>query len=430
MEQSVNGGASLAPEHDAITARGLTARLLSPALPHELILPLLPVHSARELAVGLARQWQSWSGAESAVVTLGFRRLGRKLVSRSRVDELPQVAESPLDRTQANAGFRELATTDGGALVPEEKPVAALAFPTAADVVGGVLLYSSDRLDLSDKLCEQFAAWSGRLLAQAAIVEECLPRRRALEAAKADALAEFAAGAGHEINNPLATIAGRVQILLRDETDGNRRQDLATIGAQALRVRDMIGDLMLFGRPPAPAPQRLLLNDVAQCVIDRFAEAARLRSCRLEVAAAAPVFATADPTQARIVMSELVRNGLEAINPSGEFVAGESIPGVIVIRLERSTRAAHTAAVVSVTDNGPGLSEKDRVHLFDPFYSGRDAGRGLGFGLCKCWRIVSGHGGWIEVDSVPRIATTFRVFWPDEPARTPHELCDPSCVGS
>ena len=63
--------------------------------------------------------------------------------------------------------------------------------------------------------------------------------------------------------------------------------------------------------------------------------------------------------------------------------------------------------------NGPGLSDKDRVHLFDPSYSGREAGRGLGFGLCKCWNIVSGHGGRIEVDSVPDVATAFRVFLPD-----------------
>ncbi len=336
---------------------------------------------------------------------MGFVRLGRKLVSRSRVGQLPQIAESAFDRKQVDAGFREFATADGGALVGEEKPVAALAFPTAADAVGGVLLYSPDSLELPGEAREQFAAWSGRLLDQAAIVEERSPGRRALEAAKTDALAEFAAGAGHEINNPLATIAGRVQILLRDETIGNRRQDLATIGAQALRVGDMIGDLMLFARPPAPAPQRLLLNDVAQSVIDRFAEAARSRSCRLKLAAAGPVFATADPTQVRIVLSELVRNSLEAIDPPGELVRGE-----IVVRLDRSTPAAKSAAVVSVTDNGRGLCEKDRAHLFDPFYSGRDAGRGLGFGLCKCWRIVNGHGGWIEVDSVPRVATTFRVL--------------------
>ena len=72
------------------------------------------------------------------------------------------------------------------------------------------------------------------------------------DAAKLEALAEFAAGAGHEINNPLATIIGRAQLLLKDERDPQRRQMLLAIGAQAYRIRDMIGDAMLFGRPPSP----------------------------------------------------------------------------------------------------------------------------------------------------------------------------------
>ena len=73
--------------------------------------------------------------------------------------------------------------------------------------------------------------------------------------AKLEALAEFAAGAGHEINNPAATIVGRVELLLKGETNPERRQALLTIGAQALRIRDMIGDLMLFARPPRPEPE-------------------------------------------------------------------------------------------------------------------------------------------------------------------------------
>jgi signal transduction histidine kinase len=256
-------------------------------------------------------------------------------------------------------------------------------------------------------------------------VEERLESRTALESAKLEALAEFAAGAGHEINNPLGTIAGRVQMLLRNEPDSNRRQDLATIGAQALRVRDMIGDLMLFARPPAPAPRRLLLTEIAQTVINQFAGSARSRSCSLELRASSPIFATADPTQVRIVLSELIRNSLDSIDSVNDRVRGE-----ISVRLDRSGLSAKSAAVISVTDNGRGLSERDRAHLFDPFYSGRDAGRGLGFGLCKCWQIVTGHGGWIEVDSIPDFATTVRVFWPDEAGTSPHEACERPFIGS
>ena len=72
----------------------------------------------------------------------------------------------------------------------------------------------------------------------------------ALEAEKLAALAEFAAGAGHEINNPLTVIAGRAQLLLRGETDPDRRRDLAVIHAQAMRITEMIADLRLFAAPP------------------------------------------------------------------------------------------------------------------------------------------------------------------------------------
>ena len=88
-----------------------------------------------------------------------------------------------------------------------------------------------------------------------------------LEAEKLAALAEFAAGAGHEINNPLAVICGRAELLLRQETHPERRRDLATIHAQARRVYEMIADLMLFARPPqvvfATVDLATLLNELA-----------------------------------------------------------------------------------------------------------------------------------------------------------------------
>jgi signal transduction histidine kinase len=55
--------------------------------------------------------------------------------------------------------------------------------------------------------------------------------------------------------------------------------------------------------------------------------------------------------------------------------------------------------ILSVIDNGPGIPQSVRPHLFDPFYSGREAGRGLGFGMAKAWRIVDEHGGSLDVDS-------------------------------
>src|ERR1043166_9640318 len=88
-----------------------------------------------------------------------------------------------------------------------------------------------------------------------------------VERAKLAALAEFAAGAGHEINNPLAVITGRVQLLLRGERDPERRRDFAMIHTQALRIHEMIVDLMLFARPPEPQPRSCDVGAIVEAAV-------------------------------------------------------------------------------------------------------------------------------------------------------------------
>jgi signal transduction histidine kinase len=218
---------------------------------------------------------------------------------------------------------------------------------------------------------------TARLLAAARLQE------RRLLTEKLAALAEFAAGAGHEINNPLGSILGRVQLLTKDEPHPERRRMLANIGAQVLRVRDMIGDAMLFARPPAPRPEAVSLYAATLEVAEQFRAADQPCELRLKCRAGDDAAVWADPVQLRIVVSELIRNALQA-GPSGS---------AIEIRVSRGRIGAKEFGWLEVLDQGPGLSALDRQHLFDPFYSGRQAGRGLGFGLSKCWRIVDMHGG-------------------------------------
>lgn len=223
-----------------------------------------------------------------------------------------------------------------------------------------------------------------------------------LRDAKLRALAEFAAGAGHEINNPVATIIGYAQQLLAKETDPERRQALLTIGAQAYRIRDMIGDAMLFARPPEPRPTH---EDLAQACREVVAtlQADLPGSISWEVKAEKAVTIWADAVQLRIVISSLLKNSVEAVSGSAA--------GRIGVEVDAQEIDGRAWGRLRMSDNGRGLSELEREHLFDPFFSGRQAGRGLGFGLPKCWRIVTLHGGRIEVTSLAD-QTTATVLWP------------------
>ncbi|MDX1969023.1 MAG: HAMP domain-containing sensor histidine kinase [Planctomycetaceae bacterium] len=220
------------------------------------------------------------------------------------------------------------------------------------------------------------------------------------EPARLTALAEFAAGAGHEINNPLATIVGRAQQLLRDEADPQRRHSLSLIAAQAYRIRDMIGDVMAFARPPEPVRVEVDLLQITRQAVTTLATALADSGCSVDISAPQAMSACVDPAQFGIVIAELVRNAQQALQSGG---------GVILLRL---TCEDAGDIVLEVIDHGQGFSDLERRHAFDPFFSGRQAGRGLGFGLCKVWQIVRQHGGEIVINSPESGPTCVRVTWP------------------
>jgi hypothetical protein len=249
--------------------------------------------------------------------------------------------------------------------------------------------------------------------------------------AKLEALYHFAYGLSHEINNPLANIATRAQTLLAGESEPGRRRALATIVQQAFRAHEMIADLMLFARPPALAPEKVDLAGLADRVVAELAEqAAEQQTALVRGGVREPLVVRADPAQLAVALKALVQNALEAVAQGGSVE-------VAILRLAPvadsplppegagdSARGPVEEYALRVTDTGPGIADAIRPHLFDPFFSGREAGRGLGLGLSKAWRIVRLHGGRIEVASAPG-QTLLTIVLPREPA-TSHQPPDTS----
>ena len=213
-----------------------------------------------------------------------------------------------------------------------------------------------------------------------------------------DALAEFAAGLGHEINNPLAIISGHAQILLQEAEGADERRHLAVILAQVKRSYEMIADVRLFSRPPQPQitvfrARQWLASSLDVWEEDHVSPAVSL--VRLPFDGEEESFAS-DPAMLGTILGALLKNASEAL---------VSQRGVIQV----SGRCREGYLLFSVEDDGPGIAEEIRPHIFSPYFSGRSAGRGLGFGLPKAYALTRALGGTITLEDTPGCRVVVRV---------------------
>ena len=248
--------------------------------------------------------------------------------------------------------------------------------------------------------------------------EEDRLRRQLTRSEQLALIGELAAVVAHEINNPLTVISGRAQLLLREETDPERRHALALISAQARRVHEMIADMMLFARPPCPELQEVDVTELIDEIVAEFRPGCERQQTLLRVVGekAGPVLVEADPVQLGMAIRAICRNAVEALQSGGTIeIAVETAHDTVSYAADLTEAAPldeRSATRIRISDDGPGIAPEERRHLFDPFYSARQAGRGLGLGLSKAWRIVTNHRGRIEVESRPGHGSVFTIFLP------------------
>ncbi|HZZ30081.1 MAG TPA: HAMP domain-containing sensor histidine kinase, partial [Pirellulales bacterium] len=181
-----------------------------------------------------------------------------------------------------------------------------------------------------------------------------------LQTAKLESLKEFAYGAGHELNNPLANIASRAQTLLKEETHPERRRRLAAINTQAFRAHEMLADMMLFAHPPRPVWEQVDVTALVREVLAGLAEQAAAQQTTLQAPTRIePLPIVADAAQLRVALRAVCQNSLEALNQGGQVT-------IEVCRcdgVEGSTEQPTSAVQIQVTDNGPGIAPEIRDKL-------------------------------------------------------------------
>ncbi len=205
-------------------------------------------------------------------------------------------------------------------------------------------------------------------------------------------LGEMAAVLAHELRNPLAALKGHAQLLVEQLPAGSRTHDKANrVVSEAERLEALSEDLLSFVRTTTIAPRNVDPTELlADCV-------AMVDDARIELQAApAPARFYLDPERMRQVLCNLLRNALEASPTSGRVLA--------------SVRGEGRELVFSVRDFGKGIRIPDLERIFEPFYTTRAQGTGLGLPIAR--RLVALHGGSITAENAPDGGAVFHIRLP------------------
>jgi len=194
-------------------------------------------------------------------------------------------------------------------------------------------------------------------------------------------LGQMAAVVAHEVRNPLAGIRGAVQVMGRRLTPGSREQTIVKEVVTGIdSLNNIVDDLLLFARPRTPTLSRVPVIGFLRETLSLLAEDARFREMSIHVDSP-DVMILADPDQLKLVLRNLLINSAQAVDGRGEIR--------IVVRV------AEGWSEIRIADQGPGIPAPLREMVFDPFFTTRH--RGTGLGLPTARQILDAHGGLLEL---------------------------------
>jgi two-component system sensor histidine kinase PilS (NtrC family) len=196
---------------------------------------------------------------------------------------------------------------------------------------------------------------------------------------------QLAAGIAHEIRNPLASISGSIELLRQAPPASDEDRTLmAIVHREIQRLNELVGDLLDYANPRPSQPVDFDLGVLVRETLQVSRADRALADVEIATAAAEPLLVHADPSKLRQVVWNLVRNAADAAAAGGKHVRVEA-------------RRAGEQATITVEDDGPGIPPDRIGRIFDPFYTTKQKGTGLG--LATCHAIVAEHGGQIDLES-------------------------------
>ena len=243
----------------------------------------------------------------------------------------------------------------------------------------------------------------GPLLENASLEEERqLTEERMKETAHLASIGALAAGVAHEINNPLTSVLGYSDMVLRNKLPKKYRGDLQTIYDQAKRAAKIVQNLVFFARRSGTDKQYLDVNSV-------IIRAMEMKSYDFKVnnIQATTIFSP-ELRQTMVDEHQLVQVILNLLTNAEQAISKARGKGHIDVR----TASLEDGIQITIRDDGPGISPEHLPKIFDPFFTTKEIGHGTGLGLSISYGIVKSHGGDIWGESVEGQGATFHITLP------------------
>ena len=244
--------------------------------------------------------------------------------------------------------------------------------------------------------------------------------RRVQEQQKSESLTVFAAGVAHDFNNLLTGILGNADLLaMQAPPDSTQRRTAEAIVIGSQRAADLVSKMLAYAGEGRVVSERVDLDNLVREMVDVLS-ASVSKHCTLVYNSPGPLpMVDADPTQIRQVVLNLIINATEAVDEGGLVTVATGQETLDREALSRMTFGGDVEpgryVFIDVVDNGLGMSDETMARMFDPFYSTKETGRGLGLAAVR--GIVRSHQAALRVTSAPGQGTRFRAWLSLTPGR-------------